>query len=665
VLGTVGYMSPEQVRGQPVDHRSDIFSFGSVLYEMLSGKRAFRGPSTVETLNAILKEDPPSLSETNRSLPPALERIVGHCLEKNPEERFQSARDIAFDLEQLSGTSQTAGVAPVSGGPRPRVGVPLSIAVAVAALGLGVVLGRRGESAKAPSFERLTFRRESVAAARFAPDGRTVVYESLPGGPVSDLLTAQAGSPESRRLDVKDARLSSVSSKGELAVRLRRGSEGSRTLARMPLSGGAPRDVADDIDDADWSPDGATLAMLRFTGSLESLEFPPGKVLYQAPSLTWIRVSPRGDRIAFAEHPVWGDNRGDIAVVDLAGKKTTLSSGWADLGRLAWSPDGREIFFSATSEGPEHSIHAVDLKGRERLVYRLPGSVDVYDVNANGRLLLGMRHGQPRILGLAPGDKAERDLSWLDYGIVHELSRDGKTVLFDEEGLGGGPEYATYLRGMDGSPPVRLGSGSARALSPDGKWALALTLKAPVRAVLLPTGTGEPRELPRGTLAQLHQAVFTSDSKRVLLIANEAGHDLRLWIQEIAGGDPKPVTSEGRVGLPTPDGTAVAVYTKTGYELQPVPESPARPIAGIASADELIRFTADGRVLIVRARGDQPARLFKVDVASGQRVAFKEIGPAEAMTGVVTNLDITDDGRAYVYNHRDTIDTLYLADGLR
>jgi Tol biopolymer transport system component len=381
--------------------------------------------------------------------------------------------------------------------------------------------------------------------------------------------------------------------------------------------------------------------------------------------MTHLRVSPKGDRIAFNEHPIYGDNRGDVVAVDLQGKKATLSAGWSDLGALAWSPDGSEVYFSATREGPEHSVHAVDLQGHERLVYRLPGSVDVRDVDGSARLLLSIAHGQPRILGRGPGDAAERDLSWLDYGILYTLSRDGKTVLFDEQGIGGGAEYSVYIRGTDGSPPVRLGSGSARALSPDGRWVLAFVLKPPVHAVLLPTGVGEARDLPRGTLAQFHTGGFTTDGKRIIFVANEAGRDVRLWVQDVAGGEPKPLTPEGRIGLPSPDGSLAAIYTRTGYELQPLPEGPARPLTGVPSTEGLVRFTADNRFLIVRAATRQPARLFKVDLKTGQQQPFREIGPSEAMTGAVTNVDVTDDGSAYVYNHRDPLNTLYVATGVR
>jgi eukaryotic-like serine/threonine-protein kinase len=665
VLGTVGYMSPEQVRAHPVDHRSDIFSFGAVLYEMLSGKRAFRGASAVETMNAILKEDPPPLTETNRQLPPGLERIITHCLEKSPEERFQSARDIAFDLELLSGSTTTA-VAPLDGSRRGRFGRPaLVLAGAVALATLGFVAGRYPRRTAVPTFERLTYRHELIPLARFGPDGRTVVYESTSASGVPEILTAEAGSPESRSVGIGDAKLSAVSSKGELLVRIRH-DENARTLARAPMSGGAPREVLENVESADWGPDGASMAVTRWAGSSQTLEFPIGRRLFTATEIKNVRVSPGADLVAFTEHPVFGDGRGDVSIVDLGGKRTVLSAGWADLGALAWAPDGHEIFFTAVRSGTEHSVHAVDLAGHERLVYQVPGSVDVLDVASDGRVLLSMGHGQPQILGRAPGDSKERDLSWLDYGYVRGLSRDGKTLLFEEEGRGGGPEYSTYVRGTNGSPPVRLGSGSARDLSPDGKWVLVLDLKASTQVVLLPTGTGEPRPLPRGTLDQIHYGTFSADGQRVFLLANEARKEPRLWEQTIAGGDPRPLTAEGLAGVASPDGRHAAVYTKANQlELLEIGKAEPRPLAGLLPSDDVFRFTADSRAMIVRGLGERPARIFKVFVDTGKREPLAEIGPGEGTTGKVASVDVTDDGKVYAYTHFDKANTLYVAQGLR
>src|SRR5260370_5408932 len=136
VMGTVGYMSPEQVKGQNVDHRSDLFSFGAILYEMLSGKRAFQGDTSVETMSAILKQDPPELTEINRTVPPALERIVRHCLEKNPEERFQSLPDSAFNLPNRSEISGRSGAVGAVEAPRPQFTAPPAATAQLAGRGI-------------------------------------------------------------------------------------------------------------------------------------------------------------------------------------------------------------------------------------------------------------------------------------------------------------------------------------------------------------------------------------------------------------------------------------------------------------------------------------------------------------------------------------------------
>ena len=298
-------------------------------------------------------------------------------------------------------------------------------------------------------------------------------------------------------------------------------------------------------------------------------------------------------------------------------------------------------------------------------MYRLPGSLDVQDVAADGRLLLSVQHGQPRILGRGPGETRSATSRGSTSASSLRLSRDGKTLLFDEQGHGGGPEYSAYIRGTDGSPPVRLGRGSARALSPDGKWVLVFTLTPPVHAALLPTGTGEPRELPRGTLAQFHFGAFASDSTRVLLVANEEGHDVRVWSPGPRGRRSQAPDAGRARRRAEPGGDVVRHLHEDGLGLQPLTGGAVRKLPSILGTDDVLRFTEDSRFLIVRARDDQPARLFKIDLRSGERRAWKEIGPSQGMTGRVGSVEITDDGNAYVYNHRDPLDTLYVATGVK
>lgn len=414
VMGTVGYMSPEQVKGQTADHRSDLFSFGAILYEMLSGRRAFRGETSVETMSAILKEDPPELTETNRSVPPAMEGIVRHCLEKNPEERFQSARDVAFNLQSLSGsTSQVAAIAPVR---RSAARVGRIAAIAVLSLGAMAAVfwaGRSLRPAPSPSFKPLTFRRGTVTAARFAPDGQNVIYSAAwEGSPHPELFSTRIDGVASRPLDVSDADLLAISPQGEMALlqHWRRTIAWQRTgmLARLPLSGGAPKEMLDGVQDADWAGDGARLAVIR-SGPQYQLEFPLGHVLATVSSgwFSYPRISPDQQHIAFFEHPV-GDDRGDVCVVDLVGHKRVLSAGWSSLDGLAWTPSGSEVWFAGSNTGSSRALYAVSLSGRVRPVLRVPGSLLLHDIAPDGRVLLQQDDSRRLIVGVTPGSSQER-----------------------------------------------------------------------------------------------------------------------------------------------------------------------------------------------------------------------------------------------------------------
>ena len=678
VMGTIGYMSPEQVKGKVADARSDIFSFGAILYEMLSGRRAFHGDSAAETISAILREEPPDLSVTNESISPGLERIVRHCIEKNPEQRFHSAHDLAFDIEALSGLSASGlrpTQAPHTGGKRRLL--PAAVAVLLAATAAaGYVAGRRGESASSrggASFQQLTYSQWTIFNARFAPDGRTIVYSAAPQGNTPELFTVRREFPVAKPLGLPGVHLLAVSSRGELALltgaRYLSHAVFQGTLARMQLEGGAPRDVLENVREADWSPDGESLAVIRDVGGKDRLEFPVGKVLCETGGyLSDLRFSPRGDRIAFFEHPVKWDDRGGVAVVDLKGKKTILADGfWGEEG-LAWSSDGGEVLFSAGTTSLLFTVYAVTLSGRRRTALESAGGLTIHDVRPDGRWLATRDDSVRGMPVLLPGQTAERDMAWLDGSDHPVLSADGKTILFSEYGGSLGANYAVCLRRADGSPVVRLGEGSAEDLSSDGKWALANVPTSPPQLVLYPTGAGEARRLDRGGIEGYRSARFFPDGRSVLVCGHEAGHAPRCYVQEIGGGKPRAVTPEGTsLGLLSPDARQLLVHVSDGgLSLFPVGGGDGRPIPGTAPDDVAIRWSRDGDSFLVYRGGAIPLRIERVTLPSGNRDFVRTLGPAE-LSGVysVNNPVLSEDEKSYAYSFSRTLSHLFIVEGAR
>ncbi|HEX9687625.1 MAG TPA: protein kinase, partial [Thermoanaerobaculia bacterium] len=564
VMGTMGYMAPEQVRGRPADSRSDIFAFGAILYEMLAGRRAFQGDSAADTMSAILREDPPDLSVTNQNVSPGLERILHHCLEKNPEQRFQSARDLAFDLEALSGLSApSARTVPVAAPRRPRwLVAAAALTLLAAVVAASYAIGRRMERRSAPAvqvFRQLTFAQQPIFNARFTPDGNTVVFSAAAEGNTPELYSIRPNSPGASTRVLSRVHLLSISSQGELAVLTNPLFLGhslfAGTLARMPLEGGAPREVLEGVRDADWTPDGRALAIIRDVGGKDRLEYPIGKVLCDTGGyLSHLRFSPRGDRIAFFEHPFRYDDRGSVAVVDLAGKKTVLSDGyWGEEG-LAWTPSGDEVLFSAGQAYDNFVTYAVDLGGRRRIALQSAGGITIHDARSD-RWLATRDDFLKELLFQGPGMAAPRDLAYLDYSSRPTLSDDGSKVLFSEESGSAGAHYAVIFRRTDGSPALRLGEGGAEDLSKDARWALAAIPTAPQQLLVYPTGAGEPRRLERGGLVSYETARFFPNHERVLACGTEAGKAVRCYVQDVAGGKPRPVTPPGTTdGFPSPDG---------------------------------------------------------------------------------------------------------------
>jgi len=667
VLGTANYMSPEQVQAQVVDHRSDIFSFGSLFYEMLSGQRAFPGDTSVETMRAILKQDPADLTQANGNAPPALDRIVRRCLEKRPAERFQSARDIAFALEAVSsGTGPQLSTA-VGASPKRRLVLGLLATTLVLAIPTVSFLVGQQASRPPPSFQRVSFRLGSVASARFAPDGQIVYSASFQQQPfVYDVFTTRQGSTESRALGLTGARILSVSGGGEMA--LSRGMQGGwiavGTLFRVPLAGGAPRDLMDDVDHADWTPDGSQLAVVRRHPGEEpvrwTIEFPIGTKLYE--SLGWIsamRVSPRGDQLAFQE----GD---EVLLLDRSGKKAVLAKGLSG-GGLAWSADGKEVWVTARRDDDwTQALRALTLSGRERILLRAPDTLFLQDISRDGRVLLTRQLGRFGILCLAPGETKERELGWLDGSMLKALSRDGRTIVFNEEWIGGGRSGGVYLRKTDAAPAIRLADGSPEDISPDGTWVLARPTKEANEWILLPTGPGSPRTLPRGTVASRFAARWLGNGKRIIFGGAEQGRRPRVWVQEVDSGTPRPISPEGvwTNALATPDDRFVLGRSEGTFWLYPVDGGDPRPMPLLTKDDDPRQWSVDGRFLYVRSRFVVPAEIHRLDLSAGRRELWKTLVPPDNVDLILTTA-ISPDGKSYCYDYiRGTAD-LFVVEGLK
>ena len=679
VMGTAGYMSPEQVRGAAVDARSDIFSFGAILYEMISGKRAFHRETAADTMSAILKEDPADLSETNRNVSPALERIVQHCLEKNPEQRFHSASDIAFDLEHLTGISGTSTrvTAVASARPRSRLLLPIAgvAAIALAMLALGWWLGRGSGASPQAEYKQITFRTGSMGNARFTPDGGILYSASWDGGD-DQLYLSRTDDPGARELGLKDAELLSISKSGELAIRLNTvhygGYARSGTLARLPLSGGTPREVLDNVQDADWSASGDSMAVVRYVpeNSHWRLEYPIGKVLFD--SIGWIsdpKISPDGKWVAFADHEnQGGDDEGSVAIIGADGKEKEkkLSSGWESVEGVLWSPTGDEIWFTSSDSGSALNPRAVTLSGKVRTITNVPGGVWLEDMR-NGTALMVRHQERIGIRGLEPGGKEERELGWFGWSLPRDISQDGRKILFEEEGNGGGPNYTVFLRDTDGSPPAKIGEGLAGAISPDGKWVITRPAKGGPLS-LVPTGAGQSKTLTHDAVD--YGAVrFFPDGKHLLASGIENGHGRRDYLIDLSNGDSKPITPEGVSGTHlAPDGRSTAVLQPDGkWGIWPLDGSGVHPIPGLDSNYYVAGWFPDGISLYAASsRSAKTAKVYRVNTQTGKMDLWKTFG-GEAGAGVTSTgaPHFSSDGKAYAYVYVRTLSEAYVVTGLK
>jgi serine/threonine protein kinase len=515
ILGTPAYMSPEQARGKPVDKRTDIWAFGCVLYELLSGKVAFRGETVSDTIAAVLERDPDF-----QKLPPAtsakIRNLLQRCLQKDSQRRQRDIGDARIEIEESLAAPQVAepSVATI---PR-RAGWLREILWGITSLLLaGIAAGFVSLSRRPPEppvYHQVTFRRGTIRSARFGPDGKTIIYSASYEGSRIQTYWMRTESPESTALPFPNSTLHAVSSSGELAIGLRRGSTVTQTV--VALAGGAPREILDGPADEDWAPDSENLAVAHTVGDHDRIEFPVGNVLYDpGPNvgLRDVRFSPQGDLIAFVES---GPNGNSISVVDRSGKRRVVSSGWDDPVDLAWNPLSGEIWFTAREVHGSSGglvLHAISLAGKHRVVARVPGLLLIQDIARDGRVLLKQTKWPTSMICLPPASSKDVDLSWFDFSHGKDLSNDGKSILFDEGGIASGGKADVYLRGTDGSPAVHLGEGYAVGLSPDGKWALSGRTDFADRLVLLPVGTGQSRVVKAEGLELIYAECVNAGAK--------------------------------------------------------------------------------------------------------------------------------------------------------
>jgi len=769
ILGTVSYMSPEQASGGAMDARSDVFSFGVMIYELAAGRRPFEGSSPVSTLARILEVEPAPLSAIRPDLPPALTRVVRRCLRKLPEERYNDTRDLVAELRELrqelsdasrrweesgSGVLAAPGAAPSpshpgaatpssshpgaatpgpshpgasSPGPS-QPGAPASdpsgacacpspppaatpwpprtpsastpawsvppaspsapswppTAGARPGSGEGPAPGPSGSFAASgtgaapagwglPAFQRLTYARGTIEAARFAPGGPAVIYSARWRGGAPEILTVRQESPESRPAGLGAARLLAVSRAEELAI-LRSPSQlmgmDYGRLARAPLGGGGVRELLDGVQDAEFTPDGRQLAVIRRDAFRWRVELPIGTAVYSSNRpLRALRMAPDGAALALLEI---GDGRQEwqVRLIDRTGGDRLVPNCPERLTGLAWDPGGRGLLLSSLALGGHTALWALSLEGERGLLWRGPGLLRLHDAAPDGRMLLAREQMEQLVLARPPGSDLDVELSWLDGSFLTDLSSDGQAALLLEGGIGGGPDGTVYVRPTAGGPAVRLAEGMSSSISGDGAWVLLVSAEDRTRLELVPTGAGMPRTCVVQGLGPLSMGWLFPDLQRAFVMANavdaegmavaivslETGEVLRRFPENTAiwsGQD--PVSPDGRH-------VALIVHEASGPVNVVFPTEGGEPfrVPGLGPAEIVSGWSGDGALYVYNREG-LPCVVERVEVAGGERSVCCRLMPEDA-AGVrgVRAVRMARGGQGYAYDFSRTLSELYV-----
>jgi dipeptidyl aminopeptidase/acylaminoacyl peptidase len=677
ILGTASYMSPEQARGFAVDKRTDLWAFGCVLYEMLSGRKAFDGPTVTDVLAAVVAGEP-DWDRLPVGTPASVRRLLRRCLEKDMRRRLRDAGDASLLLDENPEDARSGPVPAVPSAPARRsFALPiLGALIAVAGVAAGWWLSQGGPDAKAAGnveFTRVTYAEGMMRSARFAPDGRTIVYGAAWNGPPIKLYLARTESPDAAPIPVPAAELFAISKNGEMAVSLGHAFFGwmaEGTLARTSLLGGAPREVLPGVRAADWSPDGSEFAIVRRVEGFDQLEYPPGKVLDKTTGyFESVRISPDGEHIAYADHPAWGDNQGGFSLVDRSGKKTKLAEDFAAAQGVAWAPGGKEIWFTAMTGDKGSTLFASDLTGRRRVVYTSIASIELFDISADGRVLLGSQRQEREAIALLAGDKEPRELIIPgETSIVRAMTADGKSLLIANQIP---KDYETYLIRSDRPGAVRLSVGESMAISPDGAWALTASASYDVFSIT-PTAMGPTRTLPNPDgIRYLSIASWLPDSKRFICTGRKGTEPERAYVVDATTGGATPFPSTGQTwpifgGPPvTQDGREVVYQDSGGMPRRwKMAGGDPIPIPGILSNDVPLSYTEDGQGLYVAGR-KFPIEIERLDLATGRRTPWLTLAPHSAAGMRFWIPTISPNGKYWALSTGRLLTDLYLVDGLR
>jgi Tol biopolymer transport system component len=670
-------MSPEQAMGErEITARSDVYALGCVTYEMLTGDPPFTGSTAQAIVAKVMTDEPMPPRRHRKTVPEAVEAAVLTALEKLPADRFPSAVAFAEALSAPTVPVRVAAAAPARGWLADRRSWA-AVAVAGVSVGAAAALWVKNREhagdVSAMSAVQNTFRQEPVMAARWAPEGATIIYSAAHGGSTPRLYLVRPDYPEPQAIGPDSVQLLAVSSKGELAVLTHAVSLGHRlyrgTLASMPLGGGAPREIMNDVREADWSPDGSRLAITRASGDRYRLEYPAGRLVYQGQPggyLSEIRTSARGDRIALFSHDLAGDDRGFVVVVDTAGVADTLGSEFWGLQGLAWN-DARSVVFSAASKGGQYQVHRAELGGVPRLALPSAGSLTLMDAARGNRWLVSRDDAPLWILVKGPGTAPLRDLSWLDNSLTPSLSPDGALMAFTDQSTAGGNQYSVMLRKTDGSPVVRLGPGGRSSISRDGRLVIAQLPSSPSKFMLYPTGAGDTRPLAWPQLEQVTGLDFFPDSRSLLVCGNEPRKPTRCYRSPLEGGTLEPIGPDSiAFGFLRPDGRAMAVPRGTGRWIYPLDGGTPVAVPGLGDTVGILRWSPDGRALWVLTGSNVHPKVDQVDVATGRRTSLIDVEPPAGLTVFGTfNVSVADDPRTYAYSAWSYNSELFTIQGVR